>query len=215
MTNNYLDKFLKRRNIYYTASDAMHGGAMHGGAPPDEGTSPESTENIIPTGVKEEIPKKSVISKITNAPGKLVSGIARSTKQVFKSAKNMVMWTTEEKIKINKLSQKMSDSIQKAFSMIKLKEKLREIDLQKLSKLVIEKPINLNFGGGLLIFGPDLKISSMIHIYNKNNEPCYFEKQFTSTIEKNTINDGIKSDEKYDIQKIIQSIRQMDNSIKQ
>jgi len=60
MTNHYLDKFLKKRNIttsYAMHGDAMHGDAMHGGAPPDEGASPESTspegvENVIPNGVK-------------------------------------------------------------------------------------------------------------------------------------------------------------------
>jgi hypothetical protein len=57
---------------------------------------------------------------------------------------------------------------------------------------------------GLMFF----KISSMIHIFNKNNEPFYFEKQFSSSIESNTINEAIKSDQRYDIKNIIQSIQQ-------
>ena len=93
-----------------------------------------------------------------------------------------------------------------AIYKIDLKAQLKEIDLQKISKLVIEKPVNLNFGGGFLIFGPDFKIISMIHIFNKNNEPFYFEKNFNSHIEPNVINEGVKSEQKYTVKQNVKSI---------
>jgi hypothetical protein len=104
--------------------------------------------------------------------------------------------------KAKKLANTIVSSIQKAFDIMKLKEKVREIDLQKISKLVIEKPVKLNFGGGLLVFGPDLKVSSMIHVFNKENQPFYFEKKFSSSLEPNTVNEGLQSDKKYDAKSI-------------
>jgi hypothetical protein len=213
--------------------DAIHGDAIHGGASPngvvnhDDIILQEGNEDIdiqddsgegVKEGIKEDNPesKPSALSRLAKASGKLASGIIKapgniikSTKKAITGVKKAITGTTEEDKKRNKLAQKISESIQKSFAIIKLKEQLREIDLQKIAKLIIEKPVNLNFGGGFLVFGPDLKISSMIHIFNKNSEPFYFEKQFSSSIEPNTINEAIKSDKKYDIKQIIQSIQQI------
>jgi hypothetical protein len=216
MTNPHLDKFLKRRNLCRNSPSNLHGGAN-------------------PNDITEETRKKSVLSKVVNAPRKIVKGIsdtsgkivkgisdtsnkivsdisdtttkiARSGKETLKGIDNSMRGTTEERVNIRKLSQKITDSIKRAFANIKLKEQLKEIDLQKVAKLVIEKPVNLNFGGGFLIFGPDLQICSMIHIFNKDNQPFYFEKQFTSNIESNTINDGVKSEQKYTVTQNVKSI---------
>jgi hypothetical protein len=181
MINPYLDKFLKKRNLYCRSS-------IHGGENQEE-TKKNSLTNIM--------------SPIKNAPLKVIN----STKQVIKTMKNKVFRTTDLEVKLKELSKKITDAIQKAFSINHQKEKLRQLELQKVSKLVIEKPINLNFGGGFLIFGDDLKISSMIHIFNKENQPFYFEKGFSSIIENNTINESWKSEEAYNVKTINEKIK--------
>ena len=195
MTNQFLDKILKKRNInlatpspFITALNQPYSG----------GGEEDSTEP------QKEVSKKktSILTKIKNAPANAIY----SAKTGLKSAVNYATGTSTEEVKIKKLAEDITDSFQQAIYKIDLKAQLKEIDLQKISKLVIEKPVNLNFGGGFLIFGPDFKIISMIHIFNKNNEPFYFEKNFNSHIEPNVINEGVKSEQKYTVKQNVKSI---------
>jgi hypothetical protein len=213
MTNQFLDKILKKRNVSLATSSPLinafnqsySGGDLNetisnvhlykGG----EEETKEPQENL-----QKEVSKKktSILTKIKNAPKNAIY----SAKSGLKSAVNYVTGTSTEEDKIKKLAEDITDSFQQAIYKIDLKAQLKEIDLQKISKLVIEKPVNLNFGGGFLIFGPDFKITSMIHIFNKNNEPFYFEKNFNSHIEPNVINEGVKSEQKYTVKQNVKSI---------
>jgi len=194
MTNQFLDKILKNHNVYL--QDTIKG-IIKGGE--DEET---------PEPVEQPSNPSSVLKKMKNAPANAIY----STKTAIKNAVNYASGTSTEKVAIDELSKKITDSFQKAFDKIKLKEQLREIDLQKIAKLVIQKPVNLNFGGGFLVFGPDLKITSMIHVFNKENQPFYFEKQFTSNIEPTAINDGVKSELKYTVKQNVKSINDIINN---
>jgi hypothetical protein len=213
MTNQFLDKILKKRNVslatsspFITALNQPYSGGdlnetisnVHLYKGGEEETK-EPQENL-----QKEVSKKktSILTKIKNAPKNAIY----SAKSGLKSAVNYVTGTSTEEDKIKKLAKDITDSFQQAIYKIDLKAQLKEIDLQKISKLVIEKPVNLNFGGGFLIFGPDFKITSMIHIFNKNNEPFYFEKNFNSHIEPNVINEGVKSEQKYTVKQNVKSI---------
>ena len=189
MTNPYLDIFLKKRNIHCIHFDPFVP-SIHGG---------ENNEQPV----EENQTSGDIISSIKNVPLNTMN----STKNIIKNIKNKISGTNEDEIKLKELAQKITDSIQKAFSVVSQKEKIRQLDLQKIEKLIIEKPINLNFGGGFLIFGPDLKVSSMVHIFNKENQPFYFEKQFSSSIEDNTINQALKSEETYNVKIVSQKIK--------
>jgi len=201
MTNQFLDKILKNHNVYL--QDTIKG-IIKGGEGEGEGEGGEET----PEPVEQPNKSPSVLKKIKNAPANAIY----SAKTAIKSAVNYASGTSTEKVAIDELSKKIIDSFQKAFDKIKLKEQLREIDLQKIAKLVIQKPVNLNFGGGFLVFGPDLKITSMIHVFNKENQPFYFEKQFTSSIEPTSINDGVKSELKYTVKQNVKSINDIINN---
>ena len=190
MTNQFLDKILKNHNVYFKK-------LIKGGEGPEDNPQQEVAK-----------PVSSVLSKIKNAPANAIY----SAKTAIKSAVNYASGTSTDNVKTQELSERITKSFQKAFNIIKLKEQLIEIDLQKIAKLVIEKPVNLNFGGGFLVFGPDLKITSMIHIYNKDNQPFYFEKEFNSAIEKNAINEGVKSDQKYTLKQNVKSITEKINN---
>jgi len=202
MTNQFLDKILKKRNVnLVTSSPLIHAfnqSYSGGGEEEDKLNNEESKEP------QKEVSKKktSILTKIKNAPANAIY----SAKSGLKSAANYATGTSTEEVKIKKLAEDITDSFQQAIYKIDLKAQLKEIDLQKISKLVIEKPVNLNFGGGFLIFGPDFKITSMIHIFNKNNEPFYFEKNFNSHIEPNVINEGVKSEQKYTVKQNVKSI---------
>jgi hypothetical protein len=191
MTNQFLDKILKNHNVYFL-QNVIKGG---------EGLEDNPQQELAK-------PASYVLSKIKNAPANAIY----SARTGLKTAVNYASGTSTDKVKTEELSEKITKSFQKAFDIIKLKEQLTEIDLQKIAKLVIEKPVNLNFGGGFLVFGPDLKITSMIHIYNKDNEPFYFEKEFNSAIEKNVINEGVKSDKKYTLKQNVKSITEKINN---
>jgi len=201
MTNQFLDKILKNHNVYLqdTIKAIIKGGEGEG-----EGGEGEET----PEPVEQSNKPSSVLKKIKNAPANAIY----SAKTAVKNAVNYASGTSTEKVAIDELSKKITGSFQKAFDKIKLKEQLREIDLQKIAKLVIQKPVNLNFGGGFLVFGPDLKITSMIHVFNKENQPFYFEKQFSSSIEPASINDGVKSELKYTVKHNVKSINDIINN---
>lgn len=111
------------------------------------------------------------------------------------------------KKKAEKLAQKITKTILQAFSNLKEKDKIKEAELQKVAKLTFTNPIDLNFGGGFLIFGPDLQINSMTHIFNKDTKLFYFERPITSTIEKDIVNNGIESDTPYNIDEFITSVK--------
>ena len=67
--------------------------------------------------------------------------------------------------------------------------------------------IDIEYGGGLLIFGTDLQIKKMIHMFQlKNESNKYFVKEIDANIENDVILEGIHDSNEFDSSIIVQEI---------
>jgi hypothetical protein len=86
---------------------------------------------------------------------------------------------------------------------IKIKE-----DMNKIKRLTISNAIDLKYGGGILVFGPNFNIQKMIHIfYNTETKPVYFSKEIGDTMEDNVVNENLTKSKLYSSANIIQEIK--------
>jgi hypothetical protein len=72
------------------------------------------------------------------------------------------------------------------------REKKIEADKKKIKSMTMANPIDMNYGGGILVFGPDFKIEEMIHMfYAGNTKPMYFSIPVEDTMSDNIVNTNI------------------------
>jgi hypothetical protein len=68
--------------------------------------------------------------------------------------------------------------------------------------------INLYYGGGLLVFGPDFNIKQMIHMfYDDKTKPVYFSNEIGDSMEDDIINKNLTTSKPYASANIIQEIK--------
>ena len=86
---------------------------------------------------------------------------------------------------------------------IKIKE-----GMNKIKRLTISNAIDLNYGGGILVFGPKFNIQKMIHMfYNTETKPVYFSKEIGDSMEDNVVNENLTKSKLYSSANIIQEIK--------
>jgi hypothetical protein len=72
----------------------------------------------------------------------------------------------------------------------KRKKKI-EADKKKIKSMTMANPIDMNYGGGILVFGPDFKIEEMIHMFYNEKKPMYFSIPVEDTMSDNIVNTNI------------------------
>jgi hypothetical protein len=63
---------------------------------------------------------------------------------------------------------------------IKSQKKI-ESDKENIRNMTIENGIDLNRGGGLLLFGPNLQINNMVHMFFNGSTASYFKQDIDPT----------------------------------
>lgn len=73
----------------------------------------------------------------------------------------------------NILAKRIMKSIQNALKIVNNETDLSEEDIKRVKNLKIENQIDMNFGGGLLMFDKDLKINQIVHMFYNEKKPYY------------------------------------------
>jgi hypothetical protein len=88
----------------------------------------------------------------------------------------------------------------------KRKKKIQE-DKEKIKRISMTNGIDMNYGGGLLVFGPNFKIEKMIHMFYEKQKPMYFSTSVEETMEDNVVNENISESKPYTSITIVQEIK--------
>lgn len=106
----------------------------------------------------------------------------------------------------------IKDAIQKALkNSVKNinadKEKLKQIqtDIQTIKKMILANKIDMDYGGGLLVFGPDFHIQKMIHFFDKN----YFSTEIGAVMKDDAVQSGMTQAQAYSSKTIADEIIQI------
>jgi hypothetical protein len=106
----------------------------------------------------------------------------------------------------------IKDIIRKALKISKNKQKYNEerekqiqIDIQTIQKMTLTNKIDLEYGGGLLVFGPDFNISQMIHLFGKDN-PQFFSTDVGAVMNPDVVNTNMNEAQQYSSQSIVDVI---------
>jgi len=92
----------------------------------------------------------------------------------------------------------------------KRKKKIRA-DKNKIKGITMANGIDMNYGGGILVFGPNFQIKQMIHMfYDQETKPMYFSTPVQSRMDDDVVNKNIKNKPKpYTSAKIAQEIKKI------
>ena len=90
----------------------------------------------------------------------------------------------------------------------KRKKKIQE-DKEKIKRISMTNGIDMNYGGGLLVFGPNFKIEKMIHMFYDKQKPMYFSTSVEDTMENDVVIDKISDSEPYMSTTIAQEIKEV------
>ena len=116
-----------------------------------------------------------------------------------------------EKALAKMITDAIISGLKKSDKYVKDKEKrLGKIraDIKKIKIISMPNAINLYYGGGILVFGPNFNIQKMIHMfYNTDTKPVYFSKEIGDSMEDNVVNKNLTQSKKYTSANIIQEIK--------
>ena len=88
----------------------------------------------------------------------------------------------------------------------KRKKKI-EADKNKIKRMTMVNPIDMNYGGGLLVFGPDFNIKKMIHMFYIEKAPMYFSTEIGEIMDNNVVNQKLKKKKTYSSANIANEIK--------
>jgi hypothetical protein len=222
MTNQYLEKFLKRRNIKFLFTGGEQSkedieqnrknvlnelnSIIPGTEPiprniPNEEIKDDYTE-ITPERTSSIQSLKNVASSIGNTGKKVASVVGNTAVETANLVTSGVVSGTRIGSRIlrapvkhllidpltktspeNNLAIKFTQAIQSALKIVSTDKKYLENEYARLAKLVIKNPIDMNIGGGILLFGPDFQIQSFTHIFKKDGSLFSFENTIGSPSE--------------------------------
>jgi len=138
------------------------------------------------TGINTAFTKTgNVLSQGATLAKEGVRDTARGIRNVFKS----VITTSPEHI----LAKKIVDSINMSLDVLDNQSKQITKDYEKIKNLKMKNQIDLNYGGGFLIFDSNFKVQHMIHLLNDpQNAPKFMSLHIGENMENNTINANLK-----------------------
>jgi hypothetical protein len=116
---------------------------------------------------------------------------------VFKKLMKMVYTSPKQRLAI-----KYVTAIKNSLQKISQDAAVKKDNETRLEKFFVPKPIDLEYGGGFLVFGKDFKIQRMIHVGMFEENPLYKE----SEIQPNMALENIISGEPYNVEQIVASI---------
>jgi len=241
MTNQYLEKFLKRRNIKFLFTGGEQSkedieqnrknvlnelnSIIPGTDPiprniPNEEIKDDYTE-ITPERTSSIQSLKNVASSIGNTGKKVavetanlvtsgvVSGTRIGSRILRAPVKHLLIDPLTKTSPENNLAIKFTQAIQSALKIVSTDKKYLENEYARLAKLVIKNPIDMNIGGGILLFGPDFQIQSFTHIFKKDGSLFSFENTIGSPSENDeNLKNGLdKGGEPFDPATMVESIK--------
>lgn len=202
MTNYYLEPFLKKGKIKVKTTNKKK--KIQGGEPgePGETTSrlTQASEGLSNVG--------STLANGASSVGKMAAkGAVYGTSAVVgtaaaaagivpyvgyrgvKTAFDYLTKTSDEHI----LATKIIGAFQKALGIMEVEVKELKRDYEKIKNLKMTNQIDLNYGGGFLIFDSNFKIQHMLHVLNDpQNKPKFMSLPIGENMENNTINANLK-----------------------
>ena len=117
--------------------------------------------------------------------------------------------TTKEKLAgmiINAIKLGLKQSNKYLEAAAKRKKKI-QADKEKIKRISMTNGIDMNYGGGLLVFGPNFKIEKMIHMFYDKQKPMYFSTSVEDTMENDVVNENISKSKSYTSTTIAQEIK--------
>jgi hypothetical protein len=111
---------------------------------------------------------------------------------------------------INAIKSGLSKSDKYLQDQAKRKKKIRA-DKNKIKGITMANGIDMNYGGGILVFGPNFQIKQMIHMfYDQETKPMYFSTPVQARMDDDVVNKNIKNKPKpYTSAKIAQEIKKI------
>jgi len=90
------------------------------------------------------------------------------------------------------------------------REKKIQSDKNKINRITMENGIDMNYGGGILVFGPNFKIAQMIHMfYDAKTNPVYFSTSVQDSMADDIVNKNISRPNQYTSVDITQEIKKI------
>jgi hypothetical protein len=198
MVNPYLNIFLKKKNIQVIESVFYGGGQsetqlIKGGAGNDdqyydEETSSQPTTTSVAGKIGsainsgDQLARKGIqglgsgLIKGTKMAAKgLVYGVGGLTAAVpytlYKGVKHGIVKPLTQTSPEHVLAQKIVKSIQNALAEVNLRNNVIQEDIEKIQKLVVPNQIDLNYGGGILIFDGKFNILQTLYFCFQEDTP--------------------------------------------
>jgi hypothetical protein len=107
---------------------------------------------------------KKLIGSVLRMPGKAVESVKKTSAQFNTETSNDL------------LASMITNAIIKGLGQSIKSQKKIESDKENIRNMTIENGIDLNRGGGLLLFGPNLQINNMVHMFFNGSTPVYFKQ---------------------------------------
>ena len=90
------------------------------------------------------------------------------------------------------------------------REKKIQSDKNKINRMTMANGIDMNYGGGILVFGPNFKISQMIHMfYDAKTNPMYFSTPVQDSMADDIVNQNISRPNQYTSVDITREIKKI------
>ena len=87
-----------------------------------------------------------------------------------------------------------------------------QADKNKINRITMANGIDMNYGGGILVFGSNFKIEQMIHMfYDAKTTPMYFSTSVQDSMENDVVNKNISEPKAYTSVNITQEIKRIIN----
>ena len=205
MTNPHLALLLKQyglksshaeKILYGGNDDAVKTPLIGGGGAADAEPAPDTAPAPAPAPAPDaDAPKKpSIVKSMFDKISKSKSPEQILAEQIVKSIQSAL-----------EISYKKSEAlgINSAEHALKVKK-----NLEMIKKLAITKQIDLNYGGGLLVFDSNLSIKNMIYICNKDDKPNFATVKVEPNMKNNSINAILKGVmQPYKTEKVVEEIK--------
>lgn len=201
MVNKHLALLLQRYGLKYSyAEKKIYGGDINneGDDKIIQGEVSINTEEVNKQdNAKNEDgsqpPKPSILSRITSSLKK------KTPEQIL--AENIVK-SIQDALNISIKKSSLLDK-NTAEHDIQVKK-----DIEKITKFVISKKIDMNYGGGLLMFDSTFDIKNMIYMCNRDNKPMFDSLKIEPNMKNNSINTILQgSMQTYKSAKIVEEIK--------
>ena len=84
-----------------------------------------------------------------------------------------------------------------------------QTDKNKINRITMDNGIDMNYGGGLLVFGPNFKIEQMIHMFYDKKKPVFFSTPVQDSMADDVVNTNIRQPTSYNSTTITEEIKKV------